>query len=164
MATEELYIRGKCKWAHVHAPNNNFGDPFWKIDVYPDNDSLEKLRELKKDFGLKNWERKDDDGIYFTFRRPTEKFMAGRRVALTPPIVLDKDDKLTTEPIGNTSDVTVKLEVYGYKTPTGAKQKAARLAAVRVESLVPFEAKRDFTDKEKEVVKGLAEQPKPKPF
>ncbi len=165
MANEDVYLNGKAKFVYGIAPDMQFDKPAWKVTLYPDDASLEIIHQLKKE-GMKNWEKRDDDGTYFTFKRPTVVLnkRSGKDIALTPPVVLDSEGQPFTGPIGNGSDVTVKLEVYQHNTPGGGKAKAARFAALRINSLVPADIKKDFTDRQLEVVKGLPEQPKPKFF
>ena len=165
MATEDVYVRGKGSYIYAYVPDQQFEKPAWKITLHPDDASLATIQQLKKE-GMKNWEKRDDDGTYFTFKRPVTVLnkKSGKDISLSPPVVLDHEGQPFTGPIGNGSDVTVKLEVYSHNTPGGGKAKAARFAALRIDSLVPFETKRDFTDTQKEVVGGLADQPKPRPF
>lgn len=162
-ATRLEYLQGKAKWAKlIHPDVNPNGGKKWKIDLYPDEASLEKINKLKEE-GLLNVLKKDDDGYYMTFGRATEKIMRGSVVAFTPPVVLDKDMNITEGlTIGNGSDVTISLEVYKYHKPGGAKSGiAARLKAVKVDNLVVFARQRDFTDAEKLQTKGLENVPEP---
>lgn len=125
------------------------------MTLYPNQESLDKLRELQAE-GLKNVLKKDEDGYYVSFRRPTSKLMKGKVVAFTPPVVQDKDgQQINQTAIGNGSDVTVKLAVYSHKTPTGGKAKAARWEALRVDNLVPFEAERDFQEDQIHAISGM---------
>ncbi len=152
-------IRGKVQWAKVKNPNK-FGR--WSIDVYPDSESMEKVRKLKEDPAIKNTLKKDDNGEYITFSRDTQKLMRGKMVTFTPPIILDKNNAPSTDSIGNGSDCDVTLEVYGWPAAPGrAAGRAARLHAVKVWDLVPFEARNDFTEEEQKQVRGLLEAPAP---
>lgn len=157
------YLQGKSKWAKLITPDlNPNGGKKWKIDLYPNEESLQKINKLKEE-GLMNVLKKDDDGYYMTFGRPTEKVMRGQIVAFTPPVILDKDLNITDGlTIGNGSDVTLSIEVYQFNKPGGAKKAiAARLKAVRVDNLVTFERQRDFTDAQKQQTKGLESAPEP---
>jgi hypothetical protein len=163
--TKYEYLSGKGKWVKVFQPDTTpNGGQRWKVDLYPDPTSLEIIKKLKEE-GLLNHMRQDDDGYNMTFARPTQKIMKGRLVAFPPPVVLDKDLKpLENVAIGNGSDITIKLEIYKYPKPGGEKgQKgiAARLIAVRVDNLVPFEPARDFTDVEAVMAKGIENVPTP---
>lgn len=149
---EEVYLKGKAKWANrLFVPDIEYKK--WSLSLYPDAVSLETIRDLQAQ-GVKNVVKKDEDGYHVNLGRPTEKVMRGKVVAFSPPVVLDKDGAPFAGPIGNGSDVTVKMEVYSHGTPGGGKAKAMRLSSVRVDNLVPFE-KSDFTDEEQEQVEGM---------
>lgn len=156
--TEYVYLQGKAKWARLQTP-----DPWgnWKITLYLTPDSYNQMSALKNE-GVKNIIKKDEDGYHVTLRRPVNKEMRGKLQGFAPPEVINPDGTpLRDVLIGNGSDVTVKLEVYSHKTPSGGYAKAARLQGVRVDNLVPFELSRDFEpggDQER-MVKGLPEQP-----
>jgi hypothetical protein len=158
--TEYVYLQGKTKWFRHTAPDK-WGK--WKHLLYPNKESLEKLRELQSE-GLKNVIHKDDDGEYVYLSRATQKMINGKVVGFAPPEVLGPDGKtpLRDVMIGNGSDVTTKLEVYSHGTPSGGKAKAARWASTRVDNLVPFEGKRDFSEDEEKQVRGLDQQPEQK--
>jgi hypothetical protein len=130
-----MYLKGIAKWCVTHAPDS-WG--YYKMVLYPDSDSLEKVRDLQSK-GLKNVLKKDEDGYNVTWRRPQNKMMRGKQIAFTPPEVLGPDGKTPLNAlIGNGSKVTVKLEVYPHNTPGGGKAIAARLAAIKVDELVPY--------------------------
>lgn len=156
MATEHVYIQGKLSWVKCQQPDE-WGK--WKVTIHPNEASLEKVRELQGE-GIKNVLKKDDDGYKVTFSRPTQKMVKGKVVGLAPPEILQADGKtpLTGVLVGNGSDGTVKLEVYSHGTPGGGKAKAARLLSIKVDNLIPFEMKRDFSEAQQEMVKGLDEQ------
>lgn len=153
MASESMYFKGKCKWVRAHSPNE-WGK--WAMVLYPDNESLEKIRELQSK-GLKNVIKKDDDGYNISISRPTQKMFKGKVQGFAPPKVLDKNGiDMGNTPVGNGSDGTVKCDVYSFKAPTGAGI-AMRWEALRVDNLVPFE-KESFDPVTGEQVAGLAEQ------
>jgi hypothetical protein len=153
---EELYLKGKAKWANrLYVPDIEYKK--WGLVLYPDHASLEIIRDLQAQ-GVKNVLKKDDDGYYISLGRPTEKVIRGKVIPFSPPVVLDADGNATTVSIGNGSDVTVKMEVYSHGTPTGGKAKAMRLQSVRIDNLVPY-AQDSFTPEEQELTAGLAEQP-----
>jgi hypothetical protein len=161
--TEIVLLSGKARWAHLAMLEASQSGLEWNITLYPDKESLLKIEEMKTK-GLMNTLKKDDDGYYIRFRRPSEKKYKGVLKALRPPEVLDKDGKTPyTGPVGNGSDVMVKLECYSFKTPYQKQSYAARLCAVRVDNLVPFEANRDMTKEQKEQVQGLTEAKGPTP-
>lgn len=161
MNTEYVYIQGKLSWVKTQTPDE-WGK--WKCTVHPNAASLDKIRDLQAE-GLKNVLKKDEDGYYVAFSRPTQKMIKGKVVGLAPPEILQADGKtpLTGVLVGNGSDGTVKLEVYSHGTPGGGKAKAARLLSIRVDNLIPFEMKRDFTRGQQEAVLGLEEVP-PEPL
>jgi len=159
--TEWHFFKGKGKWVRVHSP-----DPWgnYKLDLYPDTESYDKLLELQKK-GMKNTIKKDEDGYFITFRRPTQKVYKGKVVGFAPPEVLEADGKTTLRDVlvGNGSDLTVKVEAYPYKSPQGTPGLGIRLASIRVDNLIPFQVKKDFEeggDQEK-MIRNLAEQPAP---
>lgn len=160
MASKFEYFQGKAKWARTTTPDpwNNY-----KITLYmdKDSDSLTKFQALKEK-GLKTELKKDEDGYYATFKRPTQKLMRGKITTFTPPaVVLADGTPLTDGLIGNGSDVTVKVVVYNYTTPQKVQGVAVRLESIRVDNLVPFESNRDFQADQATAVQGLSDQPAP---
>lgn len=80
-----------------------------------------------------------------TYNRPMEMTdKMGRKHGMAPVEVMLKDGTPYDGLIGNGSDGVVKLEVYRHKTPGGGEAKAARLMAIRVDELIPYEANRDM--------------------
>lgn len=167
-STEFAYIKGKASWIFLKNVSD-FSD--WRITLHLDAEQVNKVLDLQTQ-GVKNQLKKDDDGYYVRFRRPTEiKFkdkITGleRTIAMKPPEVVIINDQGEPEIfdgfIGAGSDVEVKLEVYQHGTPGGGKAKAARLLGVRVDHLVPY-TKENWTDETTRAVKGLIEdKPKPK--
>jgi hypothetical protein len=151
--TDYVYIRGKLKWVRTTAVN-----PWGKYTctVYPlPGEDLEKVRELQSE-GVKNLLKKDDDGYYITYSRPSEKTdKNGRKFGLAPVEIMLKDGSKFDGNVGNGSDGTVKLEVYQHSTPSGGKAKAARLLAIRVDELVPYEPNRDMQKDQEMATRGL---------
>lgn len=149
-------------WARTVTPNK-FGK--WSVMVYLSQASYDTMMELKQakgdTEGVKNVVGKDDDGYYCVFSRPTSKMMRGKVVGFAPPIVFEADGKspLIDTLIGNGSDVTLKLDYYNYKKPTGGQGSALRLESIRVDTLVPFTMNKDFNSEEQKQVGALAEQP-----
>lgn len=143
---EDVFLRGKCKWAKVYRPNQ-YGK--WSIDVYLNADEQQKFKDLK----VKNHMKKDDDGYYVTISRPVEKTFKGKVTGLTPPVVLDKNNHpMVDTPIGNGSDVIVKIEHYSYKPPLKTEREyAIRLEGVKVMELVEY-SDVDRSPEEKELV------------
>ena len=153
---EYVYFTGKCKWAKLVTPDPEYQK--WQLDLYFDAKSLEDFKALK----LKTHLKKDDDGYYARIARPVQKMMRNQLHAFNPPKVFDKDNKpLENTLIGNSSDVTVKCEVYKYTPPGGkSRENAIRLESVRVDNLVPYERK-DFDAATAKAAEGLEDQPAP---
>lgn len=155
--TEYLYFAGKCKWAKLSAP-----DKFqkWSIQLYPNAESLTKIKTLK----LKNPIKSDEDGEFVTFSRPVSKVIRGKVIGFAPPTIITKDqegrDLLSpNEMIGNGSDVTIQIDYYSYQTPTKETGYAARLSKVRIDNLVPYKPRSDMDEAEADAVAGLIKQP-----
>lgn len=159
-ASKVLAFQGKCKWAQLDHPDTKFSiEGKWSIRLYPTQESYEALLELKKE-GIRNQIKKDDDGYYTTFSRPCQKLFKGRLKAFEPPLIEDKDGNPLPRNtrIGNGSDVTVTVEVYYFQTPQKTEGAAARLASVRIDSLVPF-TREDYNTDEKRNAKALDKTP-----
>ena len=159
MANQEVVITGKSKFAFVHR-FNQFGK--WVVGIYPDQPSLDKVRKLIEE-GIKNELKKDDDGYWIAFSRPPEKQdRTGRKFSLSPPLVVDKDGRSTTDNIGYGSDIAVRLETYGGKSLIGSTYKAARLSGVKIYNLVPYEPETMGADKfEQKSARALNATPEP---
>ena len=158
MATKYISLKGKAKWVKVQTL-----DPWgnWKVTLYPDNESMEIINELKSK-GLKNDIKKDDDGYYVTFKRPSSVNIRGKTQGLAPPDVLQPNgDPLRGVMVGNGSDVTLQLQVYEYQRNTPRQGIAARLDSIRVDNLVPFELKRDYDQAQEGQVRTLMATPAP---
>lgn len=158
--TEFVYLSGKAKWVRNLIPTEH-GD--WRCTLYPDAASLDKIKEMQSR-GLMNHLKKDEDGYYMQFKRPTErKFKAGTTQGMLPPLVVNSDgEPLIGVMVGNGSDVTIKLEVYPFNKIGGSgKAIAARWASMRVDNLIPYEREKDFTPQENNSYRGLGDQPKP---
>lgn len=132
-------FKGKVMWCRL-VDLNRYGK--WSLDLYPDHDSLEKLRELQAE-GVKNVIKKDDDGYHLQISRPpTVEFQKGVVQSVTPPRIRDKDKQPLPANvlIGNGSDGTVTVEVYTHRVPNSEKRaKAMRLYGVTLDNLIPFE-------------------------
>lgn len=169
MASQDIFLQGKCKWNHLWTPDAAFGDPKFKLMLYPDAASYEKILKLKESPAIMNVIGKDEDGYFINISRPQEINNKGRRTMLPMPEVLDGKKPLPSggyEPLrnvsrlGHGSDVTVKCEVRSYTLQTTKRPgRSLRLTSVRVDNLVPYEPNRDLTDPEKKIVEGLDQQP-----
>lgn len=152
------FIQGKLgQYSKLGTPDMQYN--CWMANIYPTNDSLERIRELQGK-GLKNVLKKEEDGYFTRFRCPTFRNRKDGTIwTFTAPKVVDMDNNvLDGDIVGAGSDVTLKLEVYEHPTPTGGRAIAARLVGVRVDNLVAIDPDKDFTVEEKEQVKGLKDQ------
>jgi hypothetical protein len=161
------YFSGKAKYRPwLTRPDVEYKN--WNVVLYLDEKSLQTFRALKDGEGnlegIMNHLNQDEDGWFATFKRPTHKEWKGKEEALLPPVVLDANGIPWQSEllIGAGSDITVKCEWYSFNKPfkKGARGSAIRMVSARIDNLVPFEQNRDFTDGEKKLAEGLAEQPK----
>lgn len=155
MASRTVFLQGKGKWITVKVPDkfNKYG-----LSFYPNEKALEILRDLQSE-GLLNRMKKDDDGYFMRISRPASKEIKGKVRGFEPPTLLGPDSlPLTDTLVGNGSDVTCKVDIYTYPTPTGGKGIAMRLDSIRVDNLIPY-TKDDFTPEQKALVDGMEEQP-----
>lgn len=142
MATSTLYFSGDANWAKLQKPDTKFNpDGEYKIDVFLDQANLKKFADSQIQLKIRY---ADDGRPYVTFKRAVKKLIKGELVILGAPQMLDKDSN-PMDPntvIGNGSVVTVKVTTYD-----GAKGKAHRLEAVRVDNLIPYgEVNKDVPD------------------
>lgn len=158
--SEDVYLQGKVSWVKYITPDPLYNK--WSVTLHPDTESLEKIRDLQSQ-GVKNLVKKDEDGYYVSFSRPTERKIKGKVIGMTAPVVLNAEGvPLDGVAIGNGSDGTVKLEVYSHSTPSGGKAKAARWAGLKIDNLIPFNKDTDYPDPaQRELAEGLEDQPKP---
>jgi hypothetical protein len=158
MANEILYVSGKAKHCRAVVPDRFQDEEFWKVVLYPDEKSLDTLRRLQAR-GIKNTMRLDDDGFHMQFKRPLEKPKKnGGKIKFEAPKVFDKDGKpMDGKLVGNGSDVTLKLDIYG--NPQGPrKYLAARWESMRVDNLVEYNPDSDYTPEEAQAADGLMDQ------
>lgn len=166
---EFITLQGKTRWFRHVKPEEFKGKSHWKHVLYPDKESLEKIRDLQAQ-GLKNVLKKDEDGYHINFSRPTKIEWKDRKTGeekftvLEPPQVILADGRTKApELIGNGSDVTTKLEIYEHAIPNSTKKaKAARWLATRIDNLVPYDKTGNpldgaqyFSAEEQRAVKGL---------
>jgi hypothetical protein len=150
MATQTYYFRGECKWAMVHSMDTKYGN--YKINLYLD----EASKKLYATSGLQMGSKKEQEGIdeetgkqkrpiacalddpesFITFRRAGSKTIKGETVNFGKPKVLNVDNEVTNDLIGNGSEVTIK--VLAFDTMNGIGH---RLDAVKIDNLVPYEGK-----------------------
>ena len=137
MATEQLDIEGTVSWVRADKPNQWNK---WAFTIHPNAEGLEKIRDLQAE-GLKNQLKKDEDGYFCNFSRPTSAVIRGKVVGFAPPLMWDADGKTPLrENVGNGSKAVARMEVYSHKTPGGGTAKAARWTEMKVTDLVPWRA------------------------
>lgn len=127
MASSYFYLSGKAKWAKLFKPDEKYKN--WQIQVYLDDASM----KIYDESGMSMTKKRDDDGVFVTFRRPEAKVIKDELVKFDPPSVIDADGNKLDQLVGNGSDVTVKVIVYDTM-----KGKGHRLEAVKVNKLVPY--------------------------
>ena len=153
MATETVVLPGTAKWAYT-SRLDKYGS--YSIVIYPDAESLEKVRDLtEKKPAILNRLRKDDDGYFIKFKCDPEKVIGGTTKVFSVHNYKADGKTPLTDLIGNGSDVTSQLDVYTFRKGEG---KAARLKAVRVNNLIIFEPNQLPTEEQNE---ELEKQPVP---
>lgn len=123
MAKQEFTFQGKAKWAQL-LNKSKYED--YRLSFYPADDSV---RKAIKATGTKCGVKEDDDGFFYTFRSPVQ------------PPVMTKDGAPVTSLIGNGSDVTIKLQVEDFVSPTFGPTARTILLGVTVDNLIPYEKK-----------------------
>lgn len=163
---ETVFIDGIFSWARV-VQAEEFTDPetgkvdrFWSITIHPTNESLEIIRDLQAR-GIMNKMKKNDDGYYIKFKRPTEKKRkGGGKILLEAPLCLNSEKQpIDGMTIGNGSSGRIKLEVYGATTPR--RYLAARLDSVMVKDLKEYEPTRDLNSEDRNRTEGFDDRPQP---
>ena len=127
MATKYYYLKGKCKWVKARKPDEQYAN--YTMNLYLDEPSKAVFAES----GIQVNPKEDDDGKYYTFRRPHEKLMKGEAVIFGPPKVFAADNTEFDGLVGNGSEVTVKVSAYDTKKGIGH-----RWESIRVEKLVEY--------------------------
>lgn len=151
-----MELKGKLMWCRL-VELNKYGK--WSLDLFPDTESLEKLRRLQAE-GIKNVIKLDDEGSYHVqISRPAQiEFQKGHFQSVTPPKLRDKDKQPLPDNvrIGNGSDGVVAVEVYTHRVPNSEKRaKAMRLYGVEVHNLIPFEVTEEGFDAESEAAQEV---------
>lgn len=161
MASKFIDIHGKVKFIHAVRLNKYNR---WSITLYPTEDGMKLLRELKSE-GLKNEFQRDDDGDYMSFHRDPEKLMRGKMQAFAAPRVIGPDgNPMDGSRVGWGSDVTCRLDYYKSGPKSTYKYSACRWDSLRVDNLVPFEPESMLPPVEAAEVKSLKEAEEPKPW
>lgn len=142
-----VYVTGELKWARTkEAETDPWGNTAWKVTVFLDkgSESIETVMDMQSQ-GIKNTLKKDHDtGQYFINFKRTAVDKKGK--INTPPKVVDKDGNPLNDLIGNGSKGTVKLELRTFKLKTGGNGAAATLDTIKVDELVPYEAREASAD------------------
>lgn len=144
MATRNVYLTGKAKWAKLTESNmdTKFGEKY-TIDVYLDDAGIIAL----KSSGSRITIREDEEGKFVKLSKDHKRKVTDEDTGqlvdeiLGPPDVgMGKDEEGYLIPfkelIGNGSTVEVKVAVYDSKFGKGT-----RLEAVNVLNHVPYESK-----------------------
>lgn len=128
--TDTVYLTGKTKWAKLKDPDMKYGG-HWTLDLYLDQQGLKNFNAANLELEL----RESDEGPFIKLRRATTRVdkKRGELVKLSPPKLLDADNKPLNALVGNGSQVQCKLDVF----PT-VKGNGHRLEAVRVLELVEY--------------------------
>jgi hypothetical protein len=138
-----VLIRGKAKWAKI------IGEPVWgyenkhkewSIDVYPEDESIERLKAE----GLGEKLKDKGNGLYITFKRRDTK----QDGTPTQPIRVVDHHGQAWDPkqrIGNGSVVNVNFAINEY----GKNQKSANILSLQVWDLVKYEGS-EFPTKEED--------------
>lgn len=153
--TEEVNLKGKVKFCRHIQPDKGFEPYKWSVDLYPDEESINTIKELKKR-GMQNHLKMDDDGQFMKFSRKTEETWKGVRQAQLPPRVITPTGEPIEVQVGDGSDVIIELDIYSHKTSVPGQTKiAARWKGMRVDNLVQYVP----DDKLLEETKSLREEP-----
>lgn len=163
--TTEVFLRGKAHFFKLLG-RGDVKYESWSTGLYLDDEAYNTFLSLKKGNettdGIMNDIKITEDGNLIQLRRRWTKEYQGKVTALTPPVVLDKNNMPwpTDKSVGNGSDIIIKCEHYTFKPPFKNKRGSAlRLVSCRIEDLVPFERLRDFTEDQAKQVKGLTDKP-----
>lgn len=157
--TEDVYLKGKFKFMKHLRPDPKYPDK-WATLLYPDEESLVKIKELKKQ-GIMNHLKMDDDGWYMNFSRPVSRTWKGQTEAMTAPRVVLPDNTPVEVAVGNGSDGILHLEVYQFqdRNRPGFFKKAARWVGARIDNLVRYDPNPDYSEAEQEELKKLQAVP-----
>jgi hypothetical protein len=132
------YFQGKTKWCKADKPDSKFDK--WSVQLFPDEASLKKFRDLQDEGVLTRLKKNDENQYFFQLSRPHKKTIKGEEVIFQPPRLLDKEGRLLPQDtqVGNDSDVSAKVQVYYYPKPTGGQGIAIRWEELKIDNLVPY--------------------------
>lgn len=154
-----IKVKGIASYAQIYRPDEFRGASNWKINLHPDAENIQLIKDAGIQLTLKDRAVDNADGKFFTFKRPVEKNFGDSTTFFAPPAVYDKDGKPIVEYyqdgrvvtssresdefdrkgepvlIGNGSLVELTIEVY----PTKAFGHGNRLVDVKILDLVEYE-------------------------
>lgn len=154
-----IKVKGIASYAQIYRPDEFRGSSNWKINLHPDAENIQLIKDAGIQLTLKDRAVDNADGKFFTFKRPVEKDFGDSTTFFAPPAVYDKDGKPIVEYyqngrvvtssresdefdrkgepvlIGNGSLVELTIEVY----PTKAFGHGNRLVDVKILDLVEYE-------------------------
>lgn len=135
MATYHTFA-GTLKWAQIRRPNK-FG--VYSVNLYVDKET----RSAIKATGFRGRINEDDDGFYYSFRRPHEKTFKNGAEVLGPPEVT-VNGKEFDGLIGNGSTAELTVEIYDFPAGIGpdgkpyTAGKGSRLMKIDVKDLIEY--------------------------
>lgn len=140
MANTTVFLEGQIYWTrHLTTPDEYLGKKFYKVAMYPTDESLKALKKS----GSRTQVKVDDEGKrYINLRRDYEKdFNDGKGPQkLGAPQIVHPDGAVFSseeaQKIGNGTEATVRVTVYDTK---GTYGKGTRLEAMRIDKLVVYE-------------------------
>jgi len=131
---EAIFVTGEARWSKVQSPDKKYGH--FSIEVLPDAEGVLAIQRASITA------LKPKDGWYAFRRKPDQMiWKQGMQMPAGAPKVYDNQGNETNVLVGNGSTVTVKLQPFAYKTHGGGV--SARLEAVLVQKLVPYERPAD---------------------
>lgn len=155
-STTQLYeFEGIGKWFKIYEPDEFRGSKRWSVNLYMDEANM----NLYKRSGIQTTPKEDEDGVFVTFRRDTEKKIGKDYVEFTPPFIYQDGKTLVgyynsegrpiyqqnvkeaeevikkgeNVLIGNGSTIKVRVEVYD--TQMG---KGSRLRSIEIVDMIEF--------------------------
>lgn len=132
MATINLELTGKVKWAKVQAgqADTKFNaDGVYTVNFYPQSEKTWRVIERS---GIQKKRKTDDDGDFIQLTRNHQALVKGQVQVYGPPRVTYLGETFSGE-IGNGSLVIVGVSVYDTK-----KGKGQRLNFIDIRELVEF--------------------------
>lgn len=154
-----IYLKGTVNYAKVGSENYDKKFNIWVVDFYPQPES----KAIMKSNGLQNKPKFDQEGKeFFKIRRDRSKKMGDEVVQFGPPkVVLATGETKDGVPvavdynglIGNGSEVTLKLSVYGQGDRVGS-----RLEGLRIDKLIEYK-RPEGPVQAKVAIKPTAEMP-----